>query len=134
MHTFSFAAHREVFSVSGVSSSKLQVIEESLDTTLYDPETTVPLPLDPLYGNSFKFLSVFKWEARKGWDVLLQAYFEVFNVYYVDFIITYHECRSLLEAQTKLFLFCKLTCMAKEIQGIGLLYYHCILFISINVL
>jgi len=27
----------------------------------------------------FKFLSVFKWEARKGWDVLLRAYFEEFQ-------------------------------------------------------
>lgn len=60
-----------------MSKDKLQVIEESLDTTLYDPETTIPLPLNPVYGDSFKFLSVFKWETRKGWDVLLQAYFEV---------------------------------------------------------
>jgi hypothetical protein len=68
--------HREAFTTSGVTT-KLTVIEESLDTTMYDPEHTVPLPLSDKYHTSFKFLSVFKWEDRKGWDVLLQAYFEV---------------------------------------------------------
>eukprot|EP00026_Physarum_polycephalum_P002423 Phypoly_transcript_02429.p1 GENE.Phypoly_transcript_02429~~Phypoly_transcript_02429.p1 ORF type:complete len:844 (+),score=95.77 Phypoly_transcript_02429:69-2600(+) len=71
--------HREVFTVSGISASKLTVIEESLDTTLYHPEHTDPLPLDPKYHAAFKFLSVFKWEARKGWDILLQGYFEEFS-------------------------------------------------------
>jgi len=28
-----------------------------------------------LNANPFVFLSEFKWEVRKGWDVLLQAYF-----------------------------------------------------------
>ena len=27
----------------------------------------------------FRFLSVFKWEKRKGWDVLLRAFFEEFS-------------------------------------------------------
>jgi glycosyltransferase involved in cell wall biosynthesis len=71
--------HREVFASSGISNSKLTVIEESLDTTLYHPEHTEPLSLDPQYNSAYKFLSVFKWEARKGWDVLLQGYFEEFS-------------------------------------------------------
>ena len=29
--------------------------------------------------NTTVFLSVFKWEARKGWDVLLRAYFSEFG-------------------------------------------------------
>lgn len=28
----------------------------------------------------FKFLSVFKWEQRKGWDLLLDAFFSEFTV------------------------------------------------------
>ena len=27
-------------------------------------------------GGGLRFLSVFKWEKRKGWDILLRAYFE----------------------------------------------------------
>ncbi len=68
---------REVFSASGVKPEKLVIIPESLDTTLYDPDHTIPLDLDKKYAHSFKFLSVFKWEERKGWSFLLQAYFEV---------------------------------------------------------
>ena len=51
-----------------------------MDSHFFDPETTTPLPL-PLSDeySFFKFLSIFKWEKRKGWDVLLTAYFEEFT-------------------------------------------------------
>ena len=29
--------------------------------------------------NDYRFLSIFKWEARKGWDVLLRAYLREFS-------------------------------------------------------
>lgn len=32
-----------------------------------------------LKNSSFVFLSVFKWELRKGWDILLEAYFTEFH-------------------------------------------------------
>ena len=31
-------------------------------------------------GEPFVFLSVFKWELRKGWDILLRAFVEEFKV------------------------------------------------------
>ena len=33
----------------------------------------------PKLGGVFRFVSVFKWEQRKGWDVLLGAYWRTFN-------------------------------------------------------
>jgi hypothetical protein len=69
---------RDVFSKSGVKKNKLVIIPEGLDTGLYDPAITVPYDLGSTNVKSkFKFLSVFKWEDRKGWDALLTAYFEV---------------------------------------------------------
>ena len=34
---------------------------------------------DPGVGARFSFLSVFKWEERKAWDVLLEAYLREFS-------------------------------------------------------
>ena len=73
---------------AGVAASKLVVLGEPIDTAFFDPALYKPLPLKinsrprqsitPL-SHPFRFLSVFKWEARKGWDVLLRAYFEEFT-------------------------------------------------------
>ena len=30
-------------------------------------------------GGLFRFVSIFKWEKRKGWDILLRAYFQEFS-------------------------------------------------------
>ncbi|CAN0464262.1 unnamed protein product, partial [Discosporangium mesarthrocarpum] len=39
-----------------------------------------PLVLDERIGpETFVFLSVFKWEDRKGWDILLEAFFSEFG-------------------------------------------------------
>ncbi|KAL3900950.1 MAG: hypothetical protein SGPRY_012363 [Prymnesium sp.] len=61
----------------------VMVVGEAVDTTLFDPSIHSPLPLDPSpsptpSARRFRFLSVFKWEARKGWDALLSAYFSEF--------------------------------------------------------
>ena len=50
---------------------------QPLDTRLFDPAHMTPLPLP--FKAGFVFLSVFKWEARKGWDVLLDAYLAEFS-------------------------------------------------------
>lgn len=51
-------------------------VGESLDPSVFDPES-VQRPL-PLPGKAkFNFLTNGKWEKRKGWDVLLKAYYEV---------------------------------------------------------
>ncbi|KAJ9471214.1 glycosyl transferase [Diplonema papillatum] len=85
-------AVKEAFESSGVDGSKLFVIPEALDTDFYDPAAAsrVPLPSQDWSAyshravvdsgeNAFVFLSIFKWESRKGWDVLLRAYFGEFS-------------------------------------------------------
>ena len=75
--------HRHSFSRAGVDATKLVVVGEAVDTVFFDPSSPTPLPLPPLASPAaasrpFRFLSVFKWELRKGWDCLLRAYFEEF--------------------------------------------------------
>ena len=38
----------------------------------------MPAP-PPIIRCRFKFISSFKWEHRKGWDLLLRAYFNEFT-------------------------------------------------------
>lgn len=76
--------HRSSFARSGVEPAKLFVVPEPVDTAWFDPQRHEPLPLGALLGaelppRAFVFLSVFKWEARKGWDVLLRAFVAEFG-------------------------------------------------------
>jgi len=64
----------------GVYGQEIAVIPEAVDTTLFDPA----LATDG--GKAFRrdnvklqFLSIFKWEHRKGWDVLLDSYWRAFT-------------------------------------------------------
>lgn len=45
---------------------------------LFNPSVHEALDLE-LGGGLFRFVSVFKWEKRKGWDILLRAYFQEFS-------------------------------------------------------
>ncbi len=65
------------FSKSGVDKNKLVVIPESIDTDILDPDKVNILEL-PNRAN-FNFLSIFEWTNRKGWDILLNAYFKTFK-------------------------------------------------------
>ncbi|CAJ1423177.1 unnamed protein product [Effrenium voratum] len=67
----------EQFVASGVPREKIRVVPEAVDTALFDPSKHSPLQLGG--ESSYRFLSVFKWEKRKGWDILLKAYFEEFS-------------------------------------------------------
>jgi hypothetical protein len=69
--------HVEVFHSMGVSLSKLKVIPEAVDVWLLDPEIVHPLPLRN--KAEWTFVSVFKWEDRKGWRELVAAYFQEFT-------------------------------------------------------
>ena len=69
--------NRKTFADAGVEPGRLFVMPQPLDTQLFDPERTAPLPLP--FDSGFVFLSVFKWEQRKGWDVLLRAYLTEFS-------------------------------------------------------
>jgi len=73
---------------------------------LFDPAVE-PLDFVQAFGRSdvqpgdFKFLSVFKWETRKGWDILLKAYFLEFtrqdNVILILKTNAYHADRPFSE-------------------------------------
>jgi len=79
------------FVESGVDKDRIVVVPEAVDTALFDPANHEPMDLRKSRkgkgkgnaaiekDNVFRFLSVFKWEKRKGWDVLLKAYFQEFS-------------------------------------------------------
>ena len=77
------------FRNSGVDSEKLKVLPESVDTHTYNPQTTKRHYFPPSHltyectqtptADAFNFLSDFKWEPRKGWDVLIDAYYGEFT-------------------------------------------------------
>jgi len=71
--------HVEVFARSGVNREKLVKIPEATDVYMWDPAIVQPLNLTIIRPQDFNFFSVFKWEHRKGWDVLLRGYFEEFS-------------------------------------------------------
>ena len=74
--------HAATFAAAGVPSSKLRVVGEAIDAEgLFDPgKHSRPLELGgDAAAAPFRFLSVFKWERRKGWDALLAAYFAEFG-------------------------------------------------------
>ncbi|HEY3368234.1 MAG TPA: glycosyltransferase [Symbiobacteriaceae bacterium] len=70
------AQNREAFVASGLPAGKVRVVPGGIDTDLFRPGAP-PLPLDRRKG--FAFLSVFDWNWRKGWDLLLKAYCQEFR-------------------------------------------------------
>jgi glycosyltransferase involved in cell wall biosynthesis len=84
--------HVSTFVQSGVDPSKVVKVVQAVDVEFFDPFKYEPLDLVSI-GNlvlgsgkkdldskmEFVFLSVFKWEYRKGWDVLLKAYLKEFS-------------------------------------------------------
>lgn len=84
-----------VFEHAGFPSEKLQIIPEPIDVFQYDPAVVSPIvlprdlskdwnqasnyALEPSTAMHFNFFSVFKWEDRKGWDILLRAYCGAFS-------------------------------------------------------
>lgn len=87
--------HVSTFVKSGVDPSKVVKVVQAVDVGFFNPakHAAIPLPigvpvmvpddsrLDPVNskGKGFVFLSVFKWEQRKGWDVLLRAFLQEFS-------------------------------------------------------
>jgi len=67
----------ETFARAGVKKEKLLLIPEPVDTQFFSPENARTDPNKNTAG--YKFLSIFEWSARKGWDVLLEAYFREFS-------------------------------------------------------
>ena len=79
--------NRDTFAAHGVHRKLLQVMPQPIDMALFDAQHTPPMALPgqaalAAAGNGsapFVFLSVFKWEERKGWDALLRAYLQEFE-------------------------------------------------------
>ncbi|XP_015876537.3 uncharacterized protein LOC107413173 [Ziziphus jujuba] len=83
--------HVSTFVGSGVDPSKVVKIVQPIDVKFFDPLLYKPFDLasagnlvlgtPPHNSNAkkFVFLSIFKWEYRKGWDVLLKSYLEEFS-------------------------------------------------------
>ncbi|WP_208740216.1 glycosyltransferase family 4 protein, partial [Arthrobacter agilis] len=62
------------FASAGVAREKLKVIPETIDRA-WGEILAAPYKAE----GTFRFLSVFRWQYRKGWDVLLNAYLSEFN-------------------------------------------------------
>lgn len=79
--------HVSTFVESGVDPSKVVKIVQPIDVKFFDPVKYKPMDLASRaklvlgsgMNKSFVFLSIFKWEYRKGWDVLLKSYLKEFS-------------------------------------------------------
>ena len=74
------AWHVEAFVAAGVARPALHVVHEAVDTGFFSPDQPDVIAAKRARGaaDPFTFFSVFKWEARKGWDLLLRAYWAEF--------------------------------------------------------
>jgi glycosyltransferase involved in cell wall biosynthesis len=66
---------RNVCVSSGVPKTKIEYLPYPLDTKLWNPEVK---PQNT--SNKFRFLYMNTWYERKGWDVILRAFWEEFSV------------------------------------------------------
>ena len=85
--------NKRTFQEGGTASNKVKVIGEPVNINFFNRDrVSVPFDLPGLEhqdgsensaahhrSTATIFLSIFKWEARKGWDVLLESYFREFT-------------------------------------------------------
>eukprot|EP00912_Choanoflagellata_sp_UC4_P000072 UC4_evm2s51 len=83
--------HHNIFLRAGVASNKLVVVPEPIDTNLFRPLEHRGTEQSPRVGRCltqcdsinmleiYNFLSIFKFEVRKGWDILLKAFITEFT-------------------------------------------------------
>lgn len=68
---------KKVFIDSGVTVP-IEVIPHGIDRRIFN-ERVEPLKLN-IADDTFKFLSVFQWTVRKGFDILLKSYYQEFTL------------------------------------------------------
>jgi glycosyltransferase involved in cell wall biosynthesis len=74
-----FSEHNRLsFQRGGAAPEKLRVLGSFVDTSVFSPRGK-KRKLPQSMAERFVFLSVFDWQLRKGWDVLLRAYCEEFT-------------------------------------------------------
>ena len=76
------AFHRSIFlRDSKLPPSRVRVVPEAVDTRVFAPRAGDDLGEQPWIPapHHTRFISVFKWEHRKGWDVLLSAWWGAFS-------------------------------------------------------
>jgi len=73
--------HVERFVAAGLPRSQLRIVPEpvGLDTFAPHAASTTAASAAAVPSRPFVFLSNFKWEQRKGWDLLLRAYWAEFS-------------------------------------------------------
>ena len=104
----------DTFARAGVRPEKLRVVPEAVDIDRFDADAVAASPEfdleararrvlgPPLRGGgvrSTKFLSVFKWEARKAPEVLLNAYLDAFTA--EDDVALFVRCDLYHDAATE---------------------------------
>lgn len=63
----------QTFAASGVDSRKIHVVPSPVDIKRFvPPSTRVP-------HDVFRFVSIFDWSYRKGWDILIDAWYKTFT-------------------------------------------------------
>jgi len=65
--------NRNTFIESGIPEDKIFITPSPVNTDLYRP------PTNPKPGNRLKFISIFDWIDRKGWDALIKAWISAFT-------------------------------------------------------
>ena len=72
-------ANALAFQRGGAAPERLRIVSQVVDHRLFAPGgATLPLPVG--LKDRFVFMSVFDWQWRKGWDVLLDAYCQEFPI------------------------------------------------------
>ena len=66
----------ETFAAAGIPRHQLHILQEGIDSNHFRPGME-PLKIPGTRG--FNFLSVFDWQMRKGYDILLRAYCTEFD-------------------------------------------------------
>lgn len=75
--------HKRIFQEGGVLKP-IVVVGQGIDVDFWNPSLHGSVSFDTIdknkkcADNDFKFLSVFKWEARKGPDILLPSFYKAF--------------------------------------------------------
>ena len=71
--------HVERFVSAGVPRPQLRVVPEPVELETFAPRVASASAAAAGKSRPFVFLSNFKWEQRKGWDLLLRAYWAEFK-------------------------------------------------------